>query len=65
MLVIYQAAAAGMRVMKGKRKMKKVNKNSASYKVGLVIGWGLVASIAVIAFLLLAAVIKVLAGLVF
>ena len=54
-----------MRAMKGIRKMKKVNKNSTSYKVGLVIGWGFVLTIVAIVFLLLAAVIKFLAGLVF
>ena len=41
------------------------NKNSFSYKVGTVIGWGFAASVTVIVFLLLAAVIKFLAGLVF
>lgn len=42
-----------------------MKKNSFSYKVGLVIGWGGVLTIAAIVFLLLAAVIKFLAGLVF
>lgn len=40
-------------------------KNSFSYKVGLVIGWCIVAFIAVVMFLLGFGVIKFLAGLVF
>ena len=65
MLVIYQAAAAGMRVMKGIRKVKKVNRNSTSYKVGQVIGWFIVTAIAMLIFLLLLGAIKAVAGWVF
>ena len=45
--------------------MKKVNKNSTSYKVGLIIGWGIVAAIAILLFLLLFGAIKAVAGWVF
>ena len=45
--------------------MRKVNKNSASYKVGQVIGWFIVTAIAMLIFLLLFGAIKEVAGWVF